>query len=90
MRAPSGARAAPSSLHERGKRLHEQMDELLARSGTPMGEHGILTASNNQITIESPWTHTHRTTPTTDTVLGLKPGVHLQSSLFTMKIIYIF
>lgn len=55
-----------------------------------MGEHGILTASNNQLTTESPWTHTHRTTPTTDTVSGLKPGVHLQSSLFTMNMIYTF
>lgn len=50
MRAPSGTCAAPSSLRERGKRQHEQMDELLARSSTPMGEHGILTASNNQLT----------------------------------------
>lgn len=89
MRAPSGACATPSSLCERGKRQHEQMDELLARSGTPMGEHGILTASNNQLTTESPWTHTHRTTPTTDTVSGLNPGVHLQSSLFTINLLYI-
>lgn len=61
------------------------MDEFLGRrTDPPGGEHKVLAESNKQLTTESPLTDTHRTTPTTDTVSGLKAGVLLQFTLFRL------